>query len=118
MKPGGERADDLPPVGEPERERIEDRAGAERGDEGVDLRDLDEEAVEQARRAPRRASTSRIASGQGTPYMTCRPIARMCHMTMPKPTVRSMRPAIIGTIAASDSSAMIALSARIERKLR
>ena len=39
-------------------------------------------------------------------------------MTMPKPTVRSMRPAIIGTIAASDSSAMIALSARIERKLR
>jgi hypothetical protein len=42
----------------------------------------------------------------------------MCHMTMPKPTVRSIRPAIIGKVAASDSSAMIALSARIERKLR
>ena len=39
-------------------------------------------------------------------------------MTMPKPTVRSMRPAIIGKVAASDSSAMIALSARIERKFR
>ncbi len=39
-------------------------------------------------------------------------------MTMPKPTVRSMRPAIIGIVAASDSSAMIALSARIERKFR
>ena len=64
------------------------------------------------------ASTIRIASGQGTPYMTCSPIARMCHMTMPKPTFRSMRPAIIGTVAASDRSAMIALSARIERKLR
>ena len=41
----------------------------------------------------------------------------MCHITMPKPIVRSMRPAIIGTIAASDSSAMIALSLRIERAL-
>ena len=39
-------------------------------------------------------------------------------MTMPKPTLRSMRPAIIGTVAASDRRAMIALSARIERKLR
>ena len=39
-------------------------------------------------------------------------------MTMPKPTVRSIRPAIIGKVAASERSAMIALSARIERKLR
>ena len=39
-------------------------------------------------------------------------------MTMPKPMVRSMRPAIIGKVAASDSSAMMALSARIERKFR
>ena len=38
-------------------------------------------------------------------------------MTMPNPTVRSMRPAIIGSIAASDSRAMIALSARIDRAL-
>ena len=38
-------------------------------------------------------------------------------MTMPKPTVRSMRPAIIGKVAASASSATIDLSARIERKL-
>ena len=66
---------------------------------------------------PPQAITIRIASGQGTPYLTCRLIARMCHMTMPKPTVRSMRPAIIGSVAASDSSAMIALSARIERTL-
>ena len=43
-----ERADELAPLGEPERERVEDRAGAERGDERVDLRHLDEEAVEQA----------------------------------------------------------------------
>ena len=41
----------------------------------------------------------------------------MCHITIPKPIVRSMRPAIIGTIAASESSAMIALSLRIERAL-
>ena len=41
----------------------------------------------------------------------------MCHITIPKPIVRSMRPAIIGTIAASDSSAMIPLSLRIERAL-
>ena len=68
--------------------------------------------------SPAQTSTIRIASGQGTPYMTCRPIARMCHMTMPKPTLRSMRPAIIGTVAASDSIAMIALSARMERKFR
>ena len=38
-------------------------------------------------------------------------------MTMPKPMVRSIRPAIIGNVAASDSSAMIALSLRIERAL-
>ena len=48
MKPGGERADELAPVGEPQRDRIEDRAGAERGDEGVDLRHLDQDAVEEA----------------------------------------------------------------------
>ena len=41
----------------------------------------------------------------------------MCHMTMPNPTVRSMRPAIIGSVAASDRRAMIALSARIDRAL-
>ena len=41
----------------------------------------------------------------------------MCHITIPKPTVRSMRPAIIGTIAASARSAMIALSLRIDRAL-
>ena len=39
-------------------------------------------------------------------------------MMMPKPTLRSMRPAIIGIVAASDSIAMIALSARMERKFR
>ena len=39
-------------------------------------------------------------------------------MTMPKPMVRSIRPAIIGKVAASESSAMMALSARIERKFR
>ena len=38
-------------------------------------------------------------------------------MTMPKPTVRSMRPAIIGNVAASESIAMIALSLRMERAL-
>ena len=43
-----QRADDLAAVGVPQRERIEDRAGAERGDERIDLRDLDEEAVDQA----------------------------------------------------------------------
>ena len=59
-----------------------------------------------------------MATGQGTPNLTISPIARMCHMTMPKPTVRSMRPAIIGIVAASESSAMIALSARMERKFR
>ena len=58
-----------------------------------------------------------IASGHGTPNLTCRLIARMCHITMPKPTVRSMRPAIIGSVAASESIAMIALSLRIERTL-
>ena len=62
--------------------------------------------------------TTRIAIGHGTPNLTCSPIARMCHMTMPKPTVRSMRPAIIGIVAARDRSAMIALSARMERKFR
>ena len=67
---------------------------------------------------PAQATTSRIASGQGRPYLTWRLIARMCHITMPKPTVRSMRPAIIGSVAASDSRAMIALSARIERTFR
>ena len=41
----------------------------------------------------------------------------MCHITMPKPTVRSMRPAIIGRVAASASRATIDLSARIERAL-
>ena len=61
--------------------------------------------------------TITMASGHGTPNLTCKLIARMCHMTIPKPTVRSMRPAIIGNVAASDSSAMIALSARIERAL-
>ena len=53
-------------------------------------------------------STISTASGQGTPYMVCSLIARMCQMTMPKPTVRSMRPAVIGIIAPSESSAMIA----------
>ena len=66
---------------------------------------------------PPHSTTIRQASGQGTWYWTWRLIARMCHITMPKPIVRSMRPAIIGTIAASDSSAMIALSLRIERAL-
>ena len=56
--------------------------------------------------------------GTLSPSFTWKYIARMCHMTMPKPTVMSMRPAIIGSIAASASMAMIALSARIERKLR
>jgi len=55
------------------------------------------------------------ATGQRTPNLTCRLIARICHMTMPKPMVRSIRPAIIGNVAASDNSAMIALSLRIER---
>ena len=41
-------SDDLTPAGVPERERVEDRAGAERGDERVDLRDLDEQSVDQA----------------------------------------------------------------------
>ena len=41
----------------------------------------------------------------------------MCHITMPKPTVRSMRPAIIGSVAASASKATIDLSARIDLKL-
>ena len=91
-----QRADDLAALGVPERERIEDRAGAERGDERVDLRDLDQHAVDEADAAPAAQITIRTASGHGTPYLTCRPIARMCHMTMPKPTVRSMRPAIIG----------------------
>ena len=66
---------------------------------------------------PPQAMTITIASGQGTPYFTCRLMARMCHITMPKPTVRSIRPAIIGKVAASDRSAMIALSARIDRAL-
>ena len=44
-------------------------------------------------------------------------MARMCHSTMPYPTVRSILPDAIGIIAASDKSAMIALSAMIERKL-
>ena len=43
-----QRADDLPAVGVPERQRVEDGAGAERRDEGVDLRDLDQQAVDQA----------------------------------------------------------------------
>ena len=62
--------------------------------------------------------TITMTAGQGTPNFTIRLIARMCHITMPKPTVRSMRPAIIGKVAARESSAMIALSARMERKLR
>ena len=63
------------------------------------------------------SKTIRIASGQGTWYQTCRLIARMCHRTMPNPMVRSMRPAIIGSIAPSESSAMMPLSLRIERTL-
>ena len=43
-----QHADDLAPVGVPERERVQDGAGAERGDEGVDLRDFDKQAVDQA----------------------------------------------------------------------
>jgi hypothetical protein len=37
---------------------------------------------------------------------------------MPYPTVRSILPDAIGIIAASERSAMIALSATIERRLR
>src|SRR6185437_11100246 len=42
-------------------------------------------------------------------------MARICHITMPNPTVRSIRPAIIGSVAASASNATIDLSARMER---
>jgi hypothetical protein len=43
-----QHADHLPAAGVPERDGIEHRAGAERGDEAVDARDLDQQAVEQA----------------------------------------------------------------------
>jgi hypothetical protein len=38
-------------------------------------------------------------------------------MTMPNPMVRSMRPAIIGSMAPSDSNAMMPLSLKIDRTL-
>ena len=38
-------AHDLPPAGVPQRQRIENGAGAERGDEAVDLGHFDQEAV-------------------------------------------------------------------------
>ena len=82
-KPSGSIADDLPAAGVPQRERIEHRAGAERGDEAVDratstsrpLSEADDGAEQRARRA--------TATGQGRPSMVCRLIARMCQSTMP-----------------------------------
>ena len=75
----GQHADDLAPVGVPESERVQDRAGAERGDEGVDLRHFDEQAVDQAdqRRAgdhdqngqrPRDAELDQQAHRQDVPH--------------------------------------------------
>ena len=43
-------------------------------------------------------------------------IARMCQSTIPYPTVRSILPVVIGIMAASESSAMMALSDTIERR--
>ena len=112
-----QRADHLPAAGVPERDRVEHRAGAERGDEAVDLRDLDQHAVEEADDGAEPGPPARPRPARAGRTWICRLIARMCQSTMPKPTVRSILPVIIGIIAASDSSAMIALSARIERRL-
>ena len=57
------------------------------------------------------------ASGHGKSILNLKGDGEDVHITMPNPIVRSMRPAIIGTIAARDSSAMIPLSLRIERAL-
>ena len=65
-QPQRQHPDDLASVGVPQRKRVEDGAGAERGDEGVDLRHLDEQAVDQPISAAH-ATTMRIASGHGTP---------------------------------------------------
>ena len=69
VKPRRQHADDLPAVGVPERDRIDDGAGAERGDEAVDPRDLDEEAVEQPEQAAGDAARSATAIGQGRPVL-------------------------------------------------
>ena len=53
-----QHADDLPAAGVPQRDRVEHGAGAERGDEAVDLRDLDQQAVQEARQRRRAAARS------------------------------------------------------------
>ncbi|MNW65899.1 hypothetical protein D3C74_443240 [compost metagenome] len=60
-----------------------------------------------------RASTVSTAICHEKPYSTCRVMARICHSTMPKPTLRSILPTIIGMVAASASSAILALLERI-----
>ena len=47
-KPLRQHPDDLALIGMPQGKRVEDGAGAERGDEGVDLRHLHEQPVDQA----------------------------------------------------------------------
>src|SRR3984893_7757072 len=44
----GQQTADLAPIGMPKGKRVEDGAGAERGDEGVDLRHFEEQALDQA----------------------------------------------------------------------
>lgn len=59
------------------------------------------------------ASTVSTAICQEKPYSTCSVIARMCHSTMPKPTLRSILPTIIGMVAASANRAILALLDKI-----
>ncbi|MNZ71156.1 hypothetical protein D3C78_895120 [compost metagenome] len=59
------------------------------------------------------ASTVSTAICHEKPYSTCRVMARICHSTMPKPTLRSILPTIIGMVAASANRAIFALLERI-----
>jgi hypothetical protein len=78
----GQHAHHLASAGVPERDRIEHGAGAERGDEGVDLRDLDQKAVEHAEQAPSNKHDEHSDRPRQA-ELVCRLIARMCHSTMP-----------------------------------
>ena len=71
-----QHADDLTAAGMPESRSRRGRSGAERRDERVDLRDLDQYAIERPTPAPS-ANTLSTATGQGKPYRVCRLIARI-----------------------------------------
>jgi len=116
MKPGGSGPMILAPLGVPERERVQDRAGAERGNERIYLRDFRRGAVEQADQRSAGDDDSEWQPATDA-ELNLQADRQDMPQTMPKPMVRSIRPAIIGNVAASDSSAMIALSLRIERAL-